>query len=687
MKRLSTILLSLLLLLGLSGCRKALDVPAGLHLSERTVSWDAVDGATGYVLKVDDVEYDVEDTSTTLPEDLFGPVALAVKAKDDQSETEWSDTVNAIAVIRLAAPADLAQDGGSVRWDAVPHATGYVVLIDGVEYPTLETAYEIPAGTAADVQVLAVGRSDGWIVSSPYSEILRIRTTLPVPGNIRLSGGAIVWDEVEDAVSYVIMVGDDEYAATTASIDLRYGYAGSHTVRVMAVADGEAFADSGFGSAILIFPTLTLATPGNAAYSAGTLTFDPVEGADGYDILVNGQPYASVSETSWTVPASLVASSGAYLEVVATSLVHLPSPASLRVYLSSTVVWTEMQLRAVHGGAVTLAADIILSQPWEPLDFTGVFDGGGHTVSGIEIDADGARLGFFGILDGAVVRDLTLSGTIVVDSGTMDVSAGGLAGSAIRSDIENVRVLFAIDVTSRNGTGAAGGVFGTVRDCQVDGVVFQGTVSTAWMTTGGFAGRFEASDADASVTRSTVLGSIAGAGGEATPTGGFAGMIMDNRLEIRECSVWGSISGFGYVGGFVGYLGYGAIYDSYVDGTVEAGPMERASLVVAGGFAGRVEGYNVRVVRCLSIATVTWNNASPEVRVGGFAGTTPGGTYANLFERCGYSDAALDRIGNPTVGRGDGIAPLDAALLAAIAAAAPDVWDFDGALIRLAWEE
>ncbi|MDP3130085.1 MAG: hypothetical protein Q8N15_02000, partial [Bacillota bacterium] len=92
------------------------------------------------------------------------------------------------------------------------------------------------------------------------------------------------------------------------------------------------------------------------------------------------------------------------------------------------------------------------------------------------------------------------------------------------------------------------------------------------------------------------------------------------------------------------------------------------------------------IIRCLAIASVTSNNASPDVNVGGFAGVTPGGTYATIYENCGYSDTSLDRIGNPTTGRGDGITEMDAALLTAIADAAPGIWDFDGAEIRLIWE-
>ncbi|MDP3131237.1 MAG: hypothetical protein Q8N15_07905, partial [Bacillota bacterium] len=68
MKRLIPILLGCMFALGLLGCRQKLSVPTGLALSERTVSWNAVEGATDYILKVNDIEYPVMVPTMDLPE-------------------------------------------------------------------------------------------------------------------------------------------------------------------------------------------------------------------------------------------------------------------------------------------------------------------------------------------------------------------------------------------------------------------------------------------------------------------------------------------------------------------------------------------------------------------------------------------------------------------------------------------
>ncbi len=155
MKRWKTGFLFLILSFLLFGCNAAPDVPTGLALENRTVHWTAVDDATGYVLKINDVEYPVTTNETTLPEGLFGAVSLAVKAVGAKKESAWSAVVNATAILHLAVPTGLVQDGTTVSWTAVPYALGYVIRINGVEYPTTATTYEIETVSPTDCQVLA----------------------------------------------------------------------------------------------------------------------------------------------------------------------------------------------------------------------------------------------------------------------------------------------------------------------------------------------------------------------------------------------------------------------------------------------------------------------------------------------------------------------------------------------------
>ena len=78
---------------------------------------------------------------------------------------------------------------------------------------------------------------------------------------------------------------------------------------------------------------------------------------------------------------------------------------------------------------VTLSADITLTGEFTPIPvFGGIFDGNGHTISGLNVTGDGSYSGLFRYVQrGALVKDLTVKGT-VSPAGSGEY-AGGIAGS------------------------------------------------------------------------------------------------------------------------------------------------------------------------------------------------------------------------------------------------------------------
>ena len=133
----------------------------------------------------------------------------------------------------------------------------------------------------------------------------------------------------------------------------------------------------------------------------------------------------------------------------------------------------------VNGGAdysavtINLTADIVLSAHyWVPIGtathpFNGTFNGGSHTVSGLNIN-DGSldNTGLFGYASGATVSNLTVSaGSIVADE-----NVGVLAGSLISSTLTNCSV----SATSISGTRNVSALVGyrdkvTFTSCSVTG--------------------------------------------------------------------------------------------------------------------------------------------------------------------------------------------------------------------------
>ena len=132
---------------------------------------------------------------------------------------------------------------------------------------------------------------------------------------------------------------------------------------------------------------------------------------------------------------------------------------------------------------VVLRSDISLgSTDYTPIPtFGGTFDGGGHTISGLNLSGNLSPAGLFGVLqEGAVVRDLRVSGAVQPAGGSRDV--GGIAGRS-GGLIENCA--FSGTVSGKDGVGGIVGtnaLTGTIRSCTAAGSV------TGSSRTGGITG-------------------------------------------------------------------------------------------------------------------------------------------------------------------------------------------------------
>lgn len=137
----------------------------------------------------------------------------------------------------------------------------------------------------------------------------------------------------------------------------------------------------------------------------------------------------------------------------------------------------------VAGGSYTLTKDIIVTEPYAS-DFSGTFDGNGHTVT-LDIAASTANVGLFSKLaGGAVVKNVITAGSI---SGKVN-NVGGIAGTADGNvTIENCK-----NTASIKGGKGAGGILGysepgsgfvTISSC-----ANMGSVSGTRKQVGGIAG-------------------------------------------------------------------------------------------------------------------------------------------------------------------------------------------------------
>ena len=328
-----------------------------------------------------------------------------------------------------------------------------------------------------------------------------------------------------------------------------------------------------------------------------------------------------------------------------------PSGNPIDIGTASCLAYIDRNQSAYLSDTIDLTANINLGgSSWTPLgngssssnDFTGTFDGNGHTVSGYTITATNSNgTGFIGVLgSGGKVENLGVAGT--VNGGSYNY-VGGVVGGNISG-----QVVASYNTGSVSGDYYVGGVVGynhggtvessyntgSVRgNCTIGGVVgsnyIRGTVETSYNT-----------------------GSVSGTTGNFSDIGGVAGL---NYGTVETSYNTGSINGAGGsdIGGVVGYNG-GAVKTSYNTGSVSNGNLIVGGVVGynSGSNGGTVDySYNTGSVRgnCTIGGVVGKNSGSVDYSyntgsvsslitnntAGGVVGVSSnGGTYTSDYWNC-----------------------------------------------------
>lgn len=134
------------------------------------------------------------------------------------------------------------------------------------------------------------------------------------------------------------------------------------------------------------------------------------------------------------------------------------------------------------GVTVILDNDLTLPKQASIPTFGGIFDGGGYTLSRLELEAEGDYQGLFRyIRPGAVVRDLTVTGAVTPRGASSMV--GGIVGSN-SGTLKNCRFLGAV-----SGKGTVGGLVGVNEvEGRIEDCVFQSGAVSGEHYTGGVVG-------------------------------------------------------------------------------------------------------------------------------------------------------------------------------------------------------
>lgn len=160
-----------------------------------------------------------------------------------------------------------------------------------------------------------------------------------------------------------------------------------------------------------------------------------------------------------------------------------------------------------EGWTLTLGNDISLKgYDWTPIgdyySFKGVFDGGGHSITDLQIDVtlnsdDNGAWGLFGELgDNAKIENLTVDGSVTVIGKQIDCNVGGIVGYIYKgATVEHCRNLANVTAEANSSTvPQAGGIAGyneggTIKNCLNEGkVTIKGTDLSRKMYAGGVVG-------------------------------------------------------------------------------------------------------------------------------------------------------------------------------------------------------
>lgn len=298
---------------------------------------------------------------------------------------------------------------------------------------------------------------------------------------------------------------------------------------------------------------------------------------------------------------------------------------------------------------IILDKDIDLTNTkWTPIgtdhsnSYTGTFDGGNHTISGLTVTGSNQYAGLFGCIgDGSTVKNVKLE-NVQITSDDQYAYVGGVAGYS-RGNIENCSVSGSVSGNSNsNGTSnCVGGVVGqqyggTITECSSSAIV-DGTNAV-----GGVAGQ----TANATLTACYATGDVTAERDPKNNT--YAGGVVgyNGASTLIACYATGKVTGTGtgtgsiYVGGVTGDNASGTLTACYHAAETVSGPDG-----ATGGVTGRNYDANVGIP---SITACYWQNNQAQGIGNNQAGTTDGTTKVadDWMDAMNAMNAALQSVGS-----------------------------------------
>ena len=236
--------------------------------------------------------------------------------------------------------------------------------------------------------------------------------------------------------------------------------------------------------------------------------------------------------------------------------------------LASLAFYVNDSSMTFRGAYFKQTADIALSGTWSPIGvfgknvygygnrpFSGIYDGGLKTITGLSITDTASYTGLFGLVRGAQVSNVVIKGA-KLDVGSY---AGVLAGKMDSTTVENCT----LEDVEIKGTDRVGGLVGEASMVEVLSVVVSGTVQGT-NSVGGIVGRMQDGSIATVMNKAKVSGSVTVAG----VVGSFASVNTDG--VIIDAMNYGTVKGTKDVAGVVATLSSTRLERSGNFGAVDA---------------------------------------------------------------------------------------------------------------------
>lgn len=286
-----------------------LAAPSNITYDSEVFTWEKVNGATSYVVKIGNEEF----TSTNNRYEYVAgkdDFAVSVRAVGNSAAKVYDSQFSEAKQYTYIAPVEgLNVVDGVLKWTASENAVRYKIKVNGIvnneELTTNEYA-ALSSGSSYRVQILPIGKSD-FFFSNWSNEITINILRSPV---VNFGDGVIRWNQVTGCAGYQLKITKNDQVVHTTTVgvetfvyDYAFADAGDYLVYVKATAlgDGGVY-ESKYSTA---YSVKRLATPTNEKVvnrplerNQVSVMFTPSVGASGYTLLADGVEIATITSGS-----------------------------------------------------------------------------------------------------------------------------------------------------------------------------------------------------------------------------------------------------------------------------------------------------------------------------------------------------------------------------------------------------